>query len=148
MFFGYFLPFCAFVLTSIVSAGNYQRLSNATIPHHYAVNLTIDVETKRFYAEEFIHLSIHEDVTELQINSNGLQGDWLESRLINEDGKEITASEASMEYDEYSEVLYLRFPEVIPSDSNYTLHLMGIEGYFGMGLIEYPLSLGNESTAR
>lgn len=135
----FLLLFCAFVLISSVSSRNNPQLSNPITPHHYEVILTIDVETKRFYAEEFIHLSVLQDVTELQINSNGLECDWLQSRLINDEGQEFIVSEASMEYDEYSEVLYLRFPEVIRKNTNYKLHLKNLEGSFGMGLIEYPL---------
>lgn len=135
----------------VVAHQNPIRLpNNQSIPLHYNVELTIDVAAKRFFIEESILIQITADTTtEIAINSNRLNGAWLQSRLVGEeDGRVYSPIEAVTVYDSISEVLYLRFGEEIIGGFNYTLHLAGIEDSFGRGLVEVPLSAFAGATDR
>lgn len=125
------------VFLPTVLARNDVRLNNKiSVPLHYDVQMVIDVVGRRFLVDESILIFVIKDTTELQINSNGLKGTWLEARLKDKDGVlSNSPSEAFVTYDQYSEILYLRFSEVIKGPANYTLQFTGIEGSFGMGFI-------------
>lgn len=130
-----------FALSSSVGAQNKIRLdSDQTRPFHYSVELKINVDTKRFYVEESIDLSIAEDTEELQINVNKLDGSWLKTRLVNQATQEehVPLLGYTMA-DDVSEILYLMFDQVIPGSANYTLHFTGIVGEFGVGFREFAL---------
>lgn len=122
------------------------RLNSTTVPLHYEVHLTISVEDKLFSVEEFISLTVLEDTKVIAINSNGLtsSSSWLTStRLIGDNGIEYRP--INVEEDPGNDLLVLRFGEVISGEANYTLHFTDVQGSFGNGLSEVPLSPNDSS---
>ena len=127
--------------TTPVLCDNPIRLdAGAAHPFHYEVELRVDVQSKSFTAEATIELHLGEDTQELMINSNNMDGDWHNSRLVNLDtGEEYVTSLGLTVWDDFSEVLQLHFPETIPGGSNYTLHLKGMKGDFQKAFQEMRL---------
>lgn len=125
----------------LVLSENPIRLdASAARPFHYEVELQIDIQAKSFTAEASIELHLGKDTQELKINFNHVDGDWLNSRLVNRDtGVEYVANFGYTVFDDFSEVLHLLFPEVVPGNSNYTLHLRGMRGDFQKGFQEMVL---------
>lgn len=117
------------------------RLGNSKLtPYHYNVELVIDVVSKHFSVEERIELWIGEDLKELQINENELDGKWLTSRLVNQEtGVEYIPYSAYSMYDNTNEILRLMFDKVVPGRANYTLQLTGISGKFKRAFNEFNL---------
>lgn len=116
-------------------AFNPVRLDSTVVPFHYDVELRVNVQTKRFTGEESIDLLLIEDSTEIRINNNRL--DYGALRLENkETGKVFVPHQSYSMFDDYSEVLYIQFAEVVPGATNYTLHISEIGGRFGAGLEE------------
>lgn len=117
------------------------RLNSTTVPHHYDVELTI--EENSFTVQESILITVLEDTQEIEINANGFNSTpWLTScRLASTDGWEVLPYE-SEEIEEG--FLLLRFEDVIPGGFNYTLSFTDVEGSFGAGLVEVPLTIPND----
>lgn len=113
-------------------AVNSDRLDSSKVyPFHYNIVLKIDVVPKQFSVEETIDLRIEEDLRELWINENLLKGDWLQSRLVNQDtGEEYKPYHAFSVYDDQKEICRLFFENEVPGGANYTLQLTGISGKF------------------
>lgn len=129
-------------LLATVLAQSQIRLGNGTIPLHYDVELTIDVSAKRFSVLTSISISVLEETTEITVNTNSLvpTTSWLaSSRLISENGQVIQITSEIEENDR----LRMGFLNVIP-DGNYVLEFE-VEGFFGEGLVEVPLSLDDTS---
>lgn len=113
------------------------RLRNDTFePLHYDVTLTIDIEAKQFFAEEFILINVISDTVAISINSHKLNVNWLTScRLISElDQRELVPS--SVNVDTEGQIFHLVFDEIIPANTRHTLHIKDVTGDFGFGLIE------------
>lgn len=144
---GLSIPYCVVVSllaissSSLASSPNLLRLNSSLVhPYHYDIELQINVDSKKFYVEEIIELRILEDIQELQINNNRVDGDWLKSRLVNQDTLEtFVPSIAYTIYDDVNEILYLQFASVVPGSANYSLYLTGVNGAFGLGLSVVPL---------
>lgn len=122
-----------------LARNNVRLFNNISVPLHYNVELTIDVDAKKFFISESIAIFVVQDTNEIQINSNRLHHPSLEVRVVGEDERVFVPEEVVNEYDQYSEIMNLRFNEDIPGGFNYTLHLAEIEDDFGRGLIEVPL---------
>lgn len=135
------IPLFLILFPSVLLAQNTVRLDPTLItPHHYDVELTIDVDTKSFFVEETVLITVLQDTQELQINSDRLDGAWLKTRLVAVIGsKEFLPNFAYTRYDNSGEILFLMFDEVIPGNANYTMHFTEVKGQFGLGLIEVPL---------
>lgn len=105
-------------------------------PLNYDVRLTIDMDAKRFTAEEFILIAVNWDTTIIGINSYALDVNWFESvRLISEDGgQELIPS--SVKEDSEGNIYYLTFDGPLYANTRHTLHIKDIRGEFGAGLIE------------
>lgn len=122
------------------------RLNNNTVPLHYEVALTIDVDTKSFLVQESILITVLEDTSDIKINVNGLVSStsWLAStRLISDDGVEFRPIDAIEDID--NQILALSFADLVTGNANYTLQFTDVQGSFGNGLLEVPLSTDDSS---
>lgn len=128
------------VLTS-PSIASRVRLNSTTVPLHYDIELTI--EENSFTVQESVLITVLEDTQEIEINANGFNSTtWLtSSRLTSADGREVLPYE-SEEIEEG--FLLLRFEDVIIGGFNYTLSFTDVEGSFGAGLVEVPLTIPND----
>lgn len=134
----------ACLTTSAVVDSRLQLTTNLTIPLHYDVELTIDVASRSFTAEESILITVPKDTNEIEIHSNELEVSWQSTRLVSEDGKEYKATEWA-DIPSIS-IIFLLFDETIPGGENYTLYITGIKGIFGAGLVEVsPDNVGDSS---
>lgn len=120
-----------------ITVNNRIRLNN-TVPRHYNVELTLNEQTKSFAIGESIEVTILQDTNTIEINSHNIRGDWLNTRLVAENGSEFKPNFVVEMYDEVSEVMHIYFEEAVIA-GNYTLHLTGIIGVFGSGIVEVPL---------
>lgn len=129
-----------FIICSLMVTvfGDHRLRLNRSIsePLHYDVELNIDVEFQSFSVRETILISILSDTEVIEINSVGLQVDWLNSvRVVSQEGDEYYPTEW-IEAPGRDTIISLRFEQTFRADTNFTLFLEEVRGTFGRGLFE------------
>lgn len=123
-------------LSGGVSAWDVRLRNDTSEPLHYDVTLTIDIEAKQFFAEEFILINVISDTVAISINSHKLNVNWLSSCRLNSELDQRELVPSSVNVDTEGQIFHLFFDEIIPANTRHTLHIKDVTGDFGFGLIE------------
>lgn len=136
--------FCVIFANSVAADDRLRLNSSISLPLHYNVELTIDIDGKSYSVDESILITILEDTQVIEINSFDLEVDWVANSKV------ISAEEGGQEFypvawteEKDRNCITLEFGEVIPGGANYTLYIAVAKGAFGGGLLEVPLSASN-----
>lgn len=117
----------------------YRLDNNITVPLHYNVELTVDIEGRKFFGKESIQISVLEDTEFIQLNSFGQTVHWDKTRIVREeDGVEqkMTGFMVDIEWQRYS----LLFEIPLKGGSTYVLYIDYFEAAFGHGLLDMPIT--------
>lgn len=129
------------ILVAISYCSANIRLDKLIIPHHYNVELTLNVEEKTFSVDERIQFELLEDSNRISLNMFNLEGDWLDSvfvRPINQD-VQYTPFAATTRTSNEEQLLILDFEFILEGKTTYNIQFSNISGVFGSGFVEAPL---------
>lgn len=115
------------------------RLLPLSVPLHYDVELTIDVDAKSFVLREWIKFHHLQDFHRFDFNWMGPEVDWLNSSYVVSDTGKVFRPNRWLFTDERN-AISLRFEETLPGNANYTVFMENVTGLFGSGLLEIPMS--------
>lgn len=111
------LTFSVFFSLTIAAASlQAQRLPATVVPNHYKLFLDPDIAGQKFTGEETINVHVQQSMSEIVLNSVGLEISLAEATVAN------NPVPAKVTYDQPNEMVRLTFSEPIPKGSG-DLHL-------------------------
>lgn len=135
-----------FLLVTLLLIGAASaRLDRTAIPYHYDVELTINLDTRKFYVEETIEFTLLEDTNRLTMNVFNLESSWVNSVLkpVDEEDVQYSPFTSAVHLSDRDQLLILQFMVELPGNTNYTLKFDRITGSFGSGFVEWPMTVGD-----
>ncbi|XP_055696663.1 aminopeptidase N-like [Lutzomyia longipalpis] len=99
------------------------RLPKTSRPFHYDLHMKIDVDEAKFYGSEVIHINVLQGTDEIAINYKDMDVDEFSIGLLDADFLSVPLIQHT--YNNVTEILRLRFPQLIPGEYSLSLDFNG-----------------------